>query len=389
MAAPPTDPGATAPHAAGFRARLSGRLGLWSLPLQAMLLVLLLAPLFAHFGLRPSPETVFAVQARSGVLEVQPTCERSLIWDLPGGRLIARQCGADDPADCGGLHEAVTATLSAGSSARIEMRADGRWGITFGVADRASCGDPAGMPVRITADYDELPPDESGYFYVAEPLLPGEPPPAFALPLAGRITIGQFVEFGGGWSDVQSPTLSGGRVFGRDVAIGTGERLTLLDEELDPGSIVDTHPRQAGAVEPGDTAAEPVATGFVLSSKDDGDRHDMLVQVSQRRSVAVIPYDGLGRRLEIPRWKVWWNSPLLQLVASIVGVLGALLGIYIASQEGQIAYRDLRQQAEQRQATPAPASGPITAGEAPPGPAGAAASQPPAGDVRPPGGKPA
>lgn len=352
----PASNGSTSAAPAGWRASLVGRLGLWYLPLATLLLVVVLAPAIAPFGLHPSPESVFAVTARTGVVEIHPTCERNLVWDLPAGRLLARNCSAVDPAECGGLREAVTATLAAGSSARIEMRADGRWGITFGYVERLDCPGTTAEAIRISADYEDVPADDAGYFYVAEPPGEGQAPPAFALPLAGRAIIGQFVEFGGGWSEVHSPTLSEGQVFGRDVAVGTGERLTLLDEELDPGSIVDTHPRRAGAGDSGSDDAEPAASGFVLSGEA-----DMLVQVSQKRSIAVIPYDGVGRRLEIPRWKVWWNSPLLQLVASFAGVLGALLGLYIASQEGRLAYGELREQARSRAAVEPPAAGPAAA----------------------------
>ncbi len=318
-------------------AGLPGRLELWWPPLLVLAGIVATAPLYAPLGLRPSPETVFAMQARTGVLEVHPACGRSLIWDLPAGRVLARDCDPDDPEQCGGVRDAVTVTLAGGSTARIEMRADRRWGVTFGRLDGPACADAGDSPIRITADYAELPADALGYFYVAEPAGPDAPPPGFSLPLAGRVIVGQFVEFGGGWSDVHSPTLSEGRVFGRDVAVGTGERLTLLDEELDPGSIVDTHPRLAGADKAADEASDRAATGFVLSGEG-----DMLVQLSQRRSIAVTPYDGTPRRLEVPRWKVWWNSPLLQLVASIVGVFGGLLGLWIASQEGRLAYRELR-----------------------------------------------
>jgi len=322
-------------------ARVPERLDLWWPPLLVLAGIIAMAPLYAPVGLRPSPETVFAVQARTGVLEVQPACGRSLIWDLPAGRVLARDCDADDMEQCGGVRDTVTVTMAGGSTARIEMRADHRWGVTFGRLDGPVCSDAGDSPIRVTADYVELPADALGYFYVAEPASPDAPPPGFSLPLAGRVIVGQFVEFGGGWSGVQSATLSEGRVFGRDVAVGTGERLTLLDEELDPGSIVDTHPRLAGADKGGDEASDRVASGFVLSGPG-----DMLVQLSQRRSIAVTPYDGVPRRLEVPRWKVWWSSPLLQLVASIVGVFGGLLGLWIASQGGRIAYRQLRHPAE-------------------------------------------
>lgn len=318
------------------------RAGFWSVPVVAVAALCLLGLAVAPYGLSPSPQTVFSVQARTGVLEVIPSCSRSLVWDLPRGRVLPRSCDADDPADCGGEHDTVTVSLQAGSTARIEMRADGRWTIAFGVTDAAVCPGAGDRPVRVATDLGDLPPDGQGYFFVASPPADGEAAPAFALPLAGRVIIGQFVEFGGGWSEVHSPTLTEGRVLGRDAAIGTGERLTLLDEEIDPGSIVDTHlprPETPGAT---GTTQAPAATGFILSNIGDAssDSSEMLVQVSQQRSVGVIPYDGVGRRLEVPRWKIWWDSPLPQLAASFVGVLAGLFGLYLAARESYIAHQE-------------------------------------------------
>lgn len=356
------------------------RSGFWTVPLVAGAVLGVLGLAVAPYGLSPSPQTVFSVKARTGVVEVMPLCSRGLVWDLPRGRVLPRSCDADEPEDCGGEHDTVTVSLLAGSSARIEMRTDGRWTIVFGVNDAAECPGTIDAPIRVATDSADLARDEQGYFFVASSPQAGEAPPAFSLPLAGRVIIGQFVEFGGGWAEVHSPTLTEGRVLGRDAAIGTGERLTLLDEEVDPGSIVDTHlprPEDEGSAWSADA---PAATGFILSNigEPSSDTSEMLVQLSQQRSVGVIPYDGVGRRLEVPRWKVWWDSPLPQLAASFVGVLAGLFGLFLASRD---AYRAHQERCEQAKAdTPeanagrGPAPGPgsgrkqgADAGDEPPG----------------------
>lgn len=332
--------------------------------LGGLLFLLVLVP-FGWLGIQPSPDTVFAVQARTGVVEVQPMCGRSLIWDLPRGRLTARSCDALDLASCSQVHDGATVTLYAGASARLEMRGDGLWGLTLGLVEDPPCVEGFGEPLRVTADAEDLAPDPAGFFYVAEAAGAGEAAPPFAFPLTGRVTVGQFVEFGGGWTTVHSPTLTEGRVFGRDVAVGTGERLTLLEEELDPGSIVDTHPAELrGGTQ--DASLGP-ATGFIRSA--DG---DMLVQLSQQRSVGVMPYDGVERRLEVARWKIWWASPFLQVLVSVLGVMAGGLGIYLASQEARQAYVEMplaeAAEAERvaRQAAPAETPAETPARQSPP-----------------------
>jgi len=302
----------------------------------ALLVGLALMLMLGVYGLAPSRGTVFAVSASTDVLEVRPGCGEKLVWDLPGGRVEPRSgVSPDDEVACSGWNEDchVTVTLLAGASARIELHGPQRFGIAFGQSEAPACPDPVSPPIVVSTASGTLPADPRGYFY------PSDQPfgelaadvQRFAIPLAGEVTVGQDLQFGGGWQ-VATPLLRSGTIHGRDQAFWTRERITVLAEDIDPGSVVQTH---AAA---GDTsAADGQARGFVRFFDDHLD-----VQLYRNRSIAVHSYLGAWQRLEVPRWRVWWHSPALQTAASALVFTLGMVGFVFSYYQSREVMRDSR-----------------------------------------------
>ena len=139
--------------------------------LRLGLVVVLAAALvtFGWFVLRPSPTTVFSVNADTGAVEVRPLCADKIIWDLPDGEVRGRTCSdtSENTSDasanmCCGCMGEVVVTLLAGATAKIEATGRDEWSVTFGTTNVTGCEAQNAAPIDLRVD-DELLHDELGF----------------------------------------------------------------------------------------------------------------------------------------------------------------------------------------------------------------------------------
>jgi hypothetical protein len=119
----------------------------------------------------------------------------------------------------------------------------------------------------------------------------------------------------------------------------TEERLTLISEPIDPGAVVDTHPRMnfmdakgrplidiraeqanCASAEMGGMSAE----GFVRGHKDG----DLEVVVYRRgKSVGIAPLGRAGMEIGVTWWSRFIASPIVQTGVALFGVLFVTLQV--------------------------------------------------------------
>lgn len=316
--------------------------------------------------LAPSGSTVFAVSAATGVVELRPLCPDKVVWDLPPGEVQGRSCLPENPDDltsaeafqraCSVSAEQVTVTLLAGATAKVELDAADRWLLTFGTAPVPGCSVQNAVPLLVSAGDADLPFDPQGFFYRPHTAAAPAPAPSaadtaasepasveahgsanpaaveaqgsanLALALLGRVIIGQPMQFGAGWTAGSSPILNSARFVARSRALGTGQPLTVMDEDVEAGTIIDTHPTTrfaaAAAGPPGAADAIAQASGFVQLFDE-----ELLVQVYQPESIGLLPYASESRIIRVPRWRPLWASPPVQLTVSVIVVAFTLLSL--------------------------------------------------------------
>jgi hypothetical protein len=301
--------------------------------------------------LTPSPTTIFSIGASTNVVEVRPLCADKIVWDLPSGEAQGRSCMPLNPADltnpaafklaCTVGPAPVTVTMGAGSSAKIERDATDEWFVTFGSVDAGGCSNREQVPLHVSVGDEDLPADSEGYFYRPDPKAAGlssESAPTssarLALALNGRVIIGQAMQFGAGWSASPSPILHEASLVARNRAFITGEPLTVMNEQIEAGSIIDTHgTEEAGAMisgAPGVADHLFTASGFVQFFDD-----RLTVQVYQRRSISLLPHASQGRVIKVLRWRPLWASPLVQLGVSLIVLIAAVAGLMFSYYEAR------------------------------------------------------
>ena len=139
--------------------------------------------------------------------------------------------------------------------------------------------------------------------------------------------IGQTISFGGGWTAAPSPMLNRAKLVARDRAIGTGWPLTILEEDIEPGTIVDTHLEFENTIAGEDGSADDIerSTGFVQVFDD-----RFTVQVYQPHSIGLLPYASESRIVRVPQWRPLWASPLIQFIVSSLVLLASLFSLVFA-----------------------------------------------------------
>lgn len=211
----------------------------------------------------------YSMRARTSVLSVEPACGRSLVWDLPVGVFSATSSDAPPPLDEASRrarHEPWLASvrLAAGSRARIERIGDGELTIHF---DRSPhfigcAGGDAVVDVRSEAGRaarslsvargkgasDRIV-YRSGSGAAAVPTKAAVHPAGdkaaleFVLPLEGRIVVGAELQHGAGWRNAEAPALlDSAEIQVRSLEGVTEHSVTLIEERVDAGSIVDSVP---------------------------------------------------------------------------------------------------------------------------------------------------
>lgn len=306
-------------------AAVPGRRALRRGPLAVIAVIVLGLAVLAYWVLRqPSPDVVFSVNAHTGVLQAAPLCNEELVWDLPAGRLMGRSAASD--ADLPEEVERVTVTLYGGASARLVHRHTGAIVITFDAGEADAC--PIELERRIVVRHgmQNLPADPVGYDYMSMPLEAIDDQPVFALPLIGRVVLGEDLPYGAGWSGA-TPLLQSGEYRARGARSGGSvdrEQNTYLEEQLDAGIVVDTLPRAAHL-----TGSDPVsASGFVQIGSS-----WMQAQIYKRREISILTYAGVPTTYSVPRWRVLVRSTGAQILVALVAILGGIVGLVFSGLE--------------------------------------------------------
>ena len=275
----------------------------------------------------PSKNASFAISTRTGSVVVDALCGERLVWDLPAGRIGPRSAlpGAAPPREGN-----VTLVLMAGARARIEAKDSNLLNATVEPVDAISLGCEAKVPpFQVMLDDKILADDPLGFHYVATSPVGGDKLPSFLLPLSGHVVLGQTVQHGAGWVTRASGILESGSVTLRVVPWGSDQRVTLEEEQLDPGSLLDTHAclvQSAGTPEVPSCQlrGEPGAIGFLRSIPKEG----LLVQLYARGPVGLLPYGSTEqRRLTIPNSTAAWRSDIVRVWGSFIILLAGLLGV--------------------------------------------------------------
>jgi hypothetical protein len=169
---------------------------------------------------------------------------------------------------------------------------------------------------------------------------------ALTLRLHGRVVIGDSLPEGGGWQRSSAAILGRGHLSAYGNAWLTGERLTLINEPIDPGAVVDTHPRMnamdaddrplidiaatqenCASAETGGSPAE----GFARGGKDGA-----LEVVVYRRgeSIGIAPLGRPGMEIAVTAWSRYIASPIVQTAVALAAFLFFLLQVLTANRRG-------------------------------------------------------
>ncbi len=295
----------------------------WGRILFGLLLIMLIG---GYFALQPASNTAFAISATTDQMLVEPLCQDRMVWDLPAGHVLPVSA-PPEAMSCTGAAVPVTVELRGGAQALLTSRADRRLDVRLSPgALAAECRLPEGRSaLSVQVDGVDLPADAQGYFYRSgECDGSGAVDASGVLSVLGRLQIGAAIPEGAGWggSSVAVSLLDKGEIVARLVAPFSNERMTLLQEKLDPGSIVDTLPC-LGETAGGDAATRneclltAVSTpGFVRLLSDGLD-----VQAYPTRMVGVTPHLGEQRRINLTRWDILKSSSIAQVLAALFGVL--------------------------------------------------------------------
>lgn len=328
----------------------------WDRVIRPLLLLVAAASVVAFwFAISPASDSAFSIEATTDVVVVEPSCGDQLTWDLPPGWVVADNAPFEEP-NAGKLPsmplaEPVTVELAAGARAMVVREASGHWKVRLTPGSAfAGCRPAPPESLVVSVGGRRLPADPDGYTYQSvpgegggaasesggaptRPMLGSAPP--LALRLCGRVVLGQLMSEGGGWGSASQPILHGARIEVRLMAPLTNQSLSVLVEEVGPGSIVDTHAcMRAEATTPDASCAikrPGPSAGFMYYPNSDG---VMLVQVHRTAErIGVVPFGGVERPLRVTNWAIWVKSPVVQLIAAGLLLISALL-------QGLIAARD-------------------------------------------------
>lgn len=294
------------------------------LPLLAVLLV----AGALHLSEMTQPSAHFSIQAATQELRVDLPCGERIVWDLPAGLI-------GDPEGHAVEAGQASVTMAGDTSLVLRLSADGHLEANWPVQSALSCRGQAATPDRLQVQADDAPVavgDELVY-RSRHPFNQGSP--SLLLPLRGRMLLGGEITEGAGFgSAVNLPILMSARIESR-IADRIGQRRLVHAEDIEAGSMVDTHAclsAPAGGV--GLSAclraseSEP-ATGFVRVAAATDESGPMLyAQVSVTgRAVGIRPHAGLERRMMVTRWAGIVTSPWVQILALLVVALGSLCGL--------------------------------------------------------------
>ncbi len=312
-----------------------------------LLIVLSLAIAAATYAIYgPSETTIFSIVAKTRVLLLRPICGGKILWDLPPGAVYGASVGERSPLKPTATgKKQVSFGFGDDAVARVVLAEDDR----LAIAVRPLVPDNGSNSIAALVDGAPVKADPEGfdYFHSRPRATDGKSGASqverlpVTLRLHGRVVIGDALPEGAGSRSSGIPILGRGHLNGFDRAVGTGERLTLISEVIDPGAVVDTHPHlnavgadgqrlidiRAGRAEcasPGGSSDWPAA-GFVRGDEDG----DLEVVVYRRgRSVAIAPLGGPSMEIGVTWWSRFIASPVVQTAvatfAALVGILNVL-----------------------------------------------------------------
>ncbi len=302
----------------------------------------------------------YAMRARTSVVTVEPSCGRSVVWDLPPGRFTATSAEAPPPlvdetaAAAQPPARPASVRLAAGARARIERIRAGELLIRFDASPHfASCASPdALVEVRMQGSPEPALPvqalvvpragagvDRIAYRSAADAV-------EYVLPLEGRIVLGAELQHGAGWDGSAPPALlDSAEIEVRSLEGVTGHSVALRAERVDAGAIIDSTPCfaqgpsavdrirlvvqdpalafDAGArrLEACARAMRSPAVGLVRPHFEGGmEVHGHVLA----HHLGITAHQGQTRLVRVPLWQSLTNSYLVQaLVVLVVLLAGA------------------------------------------------------------------
>lgn len=305
------------------------------------LLLIVALPLIVGVGycmLQPASETAFAISATTDQMLVEPLCEDRLVWDLPAGHVLPVSAPPEAMA-CAGPAAPVTVELRGGAQALLTSRSDRRLDarLSPGILTDA-CRLPQGRSaISVQVGGVDLPADALGYLYrsgdcpqtgtddaVDAPDAKDAVRARGVLIVSGRLQIGAAIPEGAGWGSgaAMVSLLHEGEIVARHLAPFTNERMTLLEEKIDAGSIINTIPCLSETAATNNDALKEcldaaISTpGFIRLMEGGLD-----VQAYPTRIVGVSPHMGEQRLVNLTRWDILIASPVAQLLAAVFAVL--------------------------------------------------------------------
>ena len=325
-----------------------------------VVLLLLLAGIVALLA-AGTHQTAFAIRAQTEVLTVQPGCGQSVTWDLPPGQVRRLDpADAEDEDEDDGVERPVSLVLREGAQALLEIRDGRELRVLITRADEAPRCSKAGeagparspasaesskqqpLPVSVLKIGDSesvggaavdkaLPASKVGYAYRS-----GEGTlRRFSVRLAGRVVLGSPVLEGGGWTGSQRGMLRAATIEGRVRQWPGDQQVVLLRDDVDAGSMVDTHACLGHAdgneaISACQTNDRHPAVGFATVARtDDASLLDVVVH-RQAEAIGVLPYAGEQRRARVTWWTGLIHLPLAQQTVALLVLLTTLLGHHAA-----------------------------------------------------------
>ena len=304
-----------------------------ALAVVAAALLYMAGAVFVARGLS-SERADFTIAARTGILKIRTYCAQRMVWDLPPGHVkqpTPLQPSAGTTPQGGDNERAHDVSISIESDALITVSRSPNSPLLIVVQrGEQESSSQAGNSLGTFTIGDESRPIDGPLYYRST-----DAPHAFTLPVWGRATIGDDVPQGSGSAAGAVPLLSGATIrarIGIDRKFNSGiPRKTVIEETLDAGDIVDTHPEfigtrpNAGPVRKlcGGQTEEWAAVGFIVPDNEAGS-----LDVVIHRSADAVSVARAGSKpfeLSVPTWNAWLLSPRYQIGAAIIAILLGML----------------------------------------------------------------
>ncbi len=300
--------------------------------LAAIALVILGVGLLAANWLAKSTsaDTNFSIRATTQVVRLDIPCDETLTWDLPAGLI-------GDPSVAGGTTDSdmVVVQMHGGASAALRIDATGLLEIQWQRDAAYHCASGDGPRIEVDTGNGRLPMEGDVPAYRSRNVVNRGAPPI--LPLRGRVLLGGEIAEGAGFAGaVYLPILLSADVEAR-TSDATGQKRLIHAEDVETGSMVDTHsclsvPQHGTALADclRDTASEAsLPSGFIhFPPTAEAGLPTLGVQVSLVGcSISIRPHGGNERRMMVTTWSKLLTSSWLQIFLALAIGLGTLFSV--------------------------------------------------------------